>query len=149
MFKHSRASTNTHLRVPTSNSGLLCNSVPTFFISPAISYLLQLAPRGPILFHHPNGFVSHPPPISSPLHSSHLTLDLDHHPLIICPIMQSSRPVLPLLGFLCSYCGKRPIWGFLVKIRGLYSPPTFHKESIWNPYHSRWIPPIPHGICFG
>jgi len=35
------------------------------------------------------------------------------------------------------------------KKRGLYSPPTFHKESIWNPYHSRWIPPIPHGICFG
>ena len=34
-------------------------------------------------------------------------------------------------------------------IRGLYSPPTFHREFIWNPYHSRWIPPIPYGICFG
>jgi len=30
--------------------------------------------------------------------------------------------------------------------QGLYSPPTFHRESIWNPYHSRWIPPIPHGM---
>ena len=34
-------------------------------------------------------------------------------------------------------------------IGGLYPPPTFHMDSMWNPYHSRWIPPIPYGICFG
>ena len=41
------------------------------------------------------------------------------------------------------------IWGEAAIWRGLYPPPTFHMESMWNPYHSRWIPPIPYGICFG
>ena len=32
---------------------------------------------------------------------------------------------------------------------GLDHAPTFHMESMWNPCHSRWIPSIPYGICFG
>jgi hypothetical protein len=36
-----------------------------------------------------------------------------------------------------------------LSLRGLYPAPTFHMESMWNPCLSRWIPPIPYGICFG
>jgi hypothetical protein len=67
--------------------------------------------------HHPIGC----PPVLSPLHpfrclSSHLTWDLYHQPPIIHSTTQPSRPLLPLVWLPCSYCGKPPILGALVKI---------------------------------